>query len=167
MTLADRIVVMSDRKIQQVGTPMEIYARPANKFVATFVGSPPMSFLDVTLSEGAGGLARATLPGGAAVDTDVPLADLPISAAWRLGLRAEAVKVVAPGAGLVDAKVEFVERLGDRTLVYLRLADGAAITAEDAGTSRAAMGDAVGLVLDGAKHLFDADDRAHYAQVRP
>jgi hypothetical protein len=77
-------------------------------------------------------------------------------------VRAEAVKVVAPGAGLVDAKVEFVERLGDRTLVYLRLADGAAITAEDAGTSRAAMGDAVGLALDGAAHLFDAEDRAHY-----
>ena len=171
MTLADRIVVMSDRKIQQVGTPMEIYARPANRFVATFVGSPPMSFLDVTLGEGAsssergGGLARATLPGGASIDTEVPLAALPASPAWRLGLRAEAVKVVAPGAGLVDAKVEFVERLGDRTLVYLRLADGAAITAEDAGTSRATMGDAVGLALDGATHLFDADDRAHYAPV--
>jgi multiple sugar transport system ATP-binding protein len=55
MTLADRIVVMSDRRIQQVGTPMEIYARPANRFVATFVGSPPMSFLDVTLGEGAAG----------------------------------------------------------------------------------------------------------------
>jgi multiple sugar transport system ATP-binding protein len=166
MTLADRIVVMSDRRIQQVGTPMEIYARPANRFVATFVGSPPMSFLDVGLSEGAGGLARATLPGGASIDTEVPLAALaalPASPAWRLGLRAEAVKVVAPGAGLVDATVEFVERLGDRTLVYLRLADGAAITAEDAGTSRAAMGDAVGLALDGAVHLFDADDRAHYA----
>ena len=162
MTLADRIVVMSDRRIQQVGTPMEIYARPANRFVATFVGSPPMSFLDTTLGEGAGGLVRATLAGGAAVDTEVPLAALPAGAGWRLGLRAEAVKVVAPGAGLVDAKVEFVERLGDRTLVYLRLADGSAITAEDAGTSRAAMGDAVGLALDGPVHLFDADDRAHY-----
>jgi multiple sugar transport system ATP-binding protein len=165
MTLADRIVVMSDRRIQQVGTPMEIYARPANKFVATFVGSPPMSFLDVTLGEGRSGLARAALAGGATIDTEVPLAALPASPAWRLGVRAEAVKVVAPGTGLVDAKVEFVERLGDRTLVYLRLADGAAITAEDAGTSRAAMGDAVGLALDGAVHLFDAEDRAHYGPV--
>ncbi len=165
MTLADRIVVMSDRRIQQVGTPMEIYARPANRFVATFVGSPPMSFLDVTLGEGAGGLARATVAGGATIDTEVPLAALPASSAWRLGVRAEAVKVVAPGAGLVDAKVEFVERLGDRTLVYLRLADGSAITAEDAGTSRAAMGDAVGLALAGPVHLFDADDRAHYGPL--
>jgi multiple sugar transport system ATP-binding protein len=162
MTLADRIVVMSDRRIQQVGTPMEIYARPANRFVATFVGSPPMSFLDVTLDAGVDGLARATLPGGASLDTDVPLAALPTSPTWRLGLRAEGVKVVAPGAGLVDAQVEFVERLGDRTLVYLRLTDGATITAEDVGASRAAMGDRVGLALDGARHLFDADDRAHY-----
>lgn len=163
MTLADRIVVMSDRRIQQVGTPMEIYARPANRFVATFVGSPPMSFLDATLSEGPGGLARATLAGGASVDTGVPLTDLPAAPGWRLGLRAETVRVVAPGAGLIDARVEFVERLGDRTLVYLRLADGAAVTAEDAGTSRAAMGDVVGLTLAGPPHLFDADDVAHYA----
>jgi len=165
MTLADRIVVMSDRRIQQVGTPMEIYARPANRFVATFVGSPPMSFLAATQAEGPGGLARATLAGGGGVDTAVPLADLPAGPGWRLGLRAETVRVVAPGAGLVDAKVEFVERLGDRTLVYLRLADGAAITAEDAGTSRAAMGDVVGLTLAGPPHLFDADDRAHYARA--
>ncbi|MGR4863644.1 ABC transporter ATP-binding protein [Caulobacter sp. LARHSG274] len=169
MTLADRIVVMSDRRIQQVGTPMEIYARPANRFVATFVGSPPMSFLDATLSEGPAGLARATLAGGAKVDTGVALTDLPAGAGagWRLGLRAETVRVVAPGAGLVDARVEFVERLGDRTLVYLRLADGAAITAEDAGTSRAAMGDVVGLALTGPPHLFDADDVAHYDRSRP
>lgn len=165
MTLADRIVVMSDRKIQQVGTPMEIYARPANKFVATFVGSPPMSFLDVLLTDGPGNKARATLAGGAIVDTEVPLADLPTGDGWRLGLRAENVRVVAPGAGLIDAKVEFVERLGDRTLVYLRLADGAAITAEAPGTSPAAMGDLVGLALEGAPHLFDAQDRAHYARV--
>jgi multiple sugar transport system ATP-binding protein len=72
---------------------------------------------------------------------------------------------VAPGAGLLDAKVEFVERLGDRTLVYLRLADGAAITAEDAGTSRAGMGDVVGLTLADPPHLFDADDVAHYARA--
>jgi multiple sugar transport system ATP-binding protein len=165
MTLADRIVVMSDRRIQQVGTPMEIYARPANRFVATFVGSPPMTFLDATLAAGPGGVARATLAGGASVDTAVPFADLPASPAWRLGLRAETVRVVGPGTGLLDATVEFVERLGDRTLVYLRLADGAAITAEDVGTSRAAMGDVVGLTLSGPPHLFDADDRAHYAKA--
>ena len=56
MTLADRIVVMNDRRIQQVGPPMEIYARPANAFVARFVGSPAMTLAPATLVEG-GGLA--------------------------------------------------------------------------------------------------------------
>ncbi|MDB5457257.1 MAG: transporter ATP-binding protein [Caulobacter sp.] len=165
MTLADRIVVMSDRRIQQIGTPMEIYARPANRFVATFVGSPPMAFLDVTLNVGADGLARAALADGAGVQTAMPLADLPSSPTWRLGVRPEAAKVVAPGTGLVDAKIAFVERLGDRTLVHLRLADGGALTAEDAGTSRAAMDDIVGLAIDGPVHLFDAEDNAHHPRA--
>jgi multiple sugar transport system ATP-binding protein len=164
MTLADRIVVMSDRTIQQVGTPMEIYARPANRFVATFVGSPPMTFLDATVTAGPGGLAQAALTGGAVVPTAVPFTDLPAGPGWRLGLRAESVRVTAPGAGLVDAKVDFVERLGDRTLVHLSL-PGGTITAEDAGTSRVAMGDVVGLAIQGPVHLFDAEGRAHHGKA--
>jgi multiple sugar transport system ATP-binding protein len=166
MTLADRIVVMSDRTIQQVGTPMEIYARPANRFVATFVGSPPMTFLDAQLSAGPGGDALATVAGGA-VATGVPIASLPEGETWKLGVRAEAVKVTAPGAGMADATVDFVERLGDRTLVYLRLPDGGAITAEDAGASRAAMGEVVGVAIDGDVHLFDGEGRAHHARPAP
>ena len=61
MTLADRIVVMNDRRIQQVGPPMEIYSRPANVFVAQFVGSPAMTLLPATRAEVAGEFARLTL----------------------------------------------------------------------------------------------------------
>ncbi|MEM9964497.1 MAG: TOBE domain-containing protein, partial [Asticcacaulis sp.] len=156
MTLADRIVVMHDKKIQQVGAPMDIYARPANRFVASFVGSPPMNFLPVSVSEEASG-AVATLGDGSKVTTRVTgLAD---SASWELGLRPEHVRVSDQG---LAAKVEFVERLGERTLVYARLGDGTALTAEDEGLSRVKMGDAIYLKVDGdAAHLFDADGKGY------
>lgn len=158
MTLADRIVVMHGRKIPQIGTPMEIYSRPANTFVASFVGSPPMNLLPAQVSM-AEGRAVATLSTGATVATAIH--HLPDSPAWQLGLRPECVKVAGEG---VSAKVEFVERLGERTLIYARLSDGTAITAEDAGISRVTMGDAVHLAIRAdAAHLFDAEGRGHHA----
>lgn len=157
MTLADRIVVMHDKKIQQVGAPMDIYARPANRFVASFVGSPPMNFLPVSVSEGANG-AVATLGDGSKVTTRVK--GVAESASWELGLRPEHVRVSDQG---LAAKVEFVERLGERTLVYARLGDGTALTAEDEGLSRVKMGDTIYLKVDGdAAHLFDADGKGYH-----
>ena len=159
MTLADRIVVMKDRKIQQVGTPMEIYSRPNNVFVAGFVGSPPMNILkaDITADKG---FAVASL-GGATIRTRVKMAGLGTSSTWRLGLRPEHVSVAVDGD--LAAQVEFVERLGERTLVYAKLADGTAITAEDVGTSRLNMGDSVRFKVDGAAaHLFDGDGLGYH-----
>ena len=76
MTLADRIVVMNDRRIQQVGPPMEIYARPANTFVAQFVGSPAMTIIPATLADG-GPNANVVLGDGTRVVTAVPRDSLP------------------------------------------------------------------------------------------
>ena len=160
MTLADRIIVMNDRKIQQVGPPMEIYARPANIFVAQFVGSPAMTLAPAQLLDG-GEHARVRLGDGSEVATRVQRDGLPVDGV-RLGLRPEAVRVAADGA--MRAQVELVERLGERTLVYARLADGQAITAEDEGYSRIAIGDEVGLTIDGsAAHLFGPDGDGHHA----
>jgi multiple sugar transport system ATP-binding protein len=164
MTLADRMVVMNDRRIQQVGSPMEVYARPANIFVARFVGSPAMSLLPATLAA-SDGPARVRLGCGSEVATHVPAAGL--SHGLRLGLRPEAVTVTAPGDGVIDAEVELVERLGDRTLIYARLSDGAEVTAQDGGGSGLRIGDRVGLAVDGARaHLFDADGVGHHAEAR-
>ena len=163
MTLADRIVVMKDKKIQQVGTPMEIYSRPANVFVAGFVGSPPMNILKTTLSE-TKGLASATLGENSEVCTQIRLAVLPKSDHWRIGLRPENVTVTASEGADLTAHVEFVERLGERTLVYAKLKDGTSITAGDTGLSRVVMGDTIGLKIDGASaHLFDAAGRGYHA----
>ncbi|MCG5478090.1 ABC transporter ATP-binding protein [Sinorhizobium alkalisoli] len=159
MTLADRIVVMNNRKIEQIGTPMEIYSRPASRFVATFVGSPTMNFLPVSLSI-QGGFVRARLPDGTELQTAIPLAGINGSE-HALGIRAEAVKLAHGGTATTTGKVDVIERLGDRTLLYARLKDGSAIVAEDIGNSRIAIGDEIALTLDGARtHLFDAAGRA-------
>ncbi len=161
MTLADRIVVMNDRKIQQTGPPMEIYARPANTFVARFVGSPAMTLAPGTLVDRAGDFAAVRLGDGSTVETRVPSAGLAAGEPVQLGLRPESVRVADEG---IAAKVELVERLGERTLVYARLGDGQAITAEDKGTSRVRMDDAVRLRIDGAAaHIFDAGGAARHA----
>ena len=161
MTLADRIVVINDRRIQQVGAPMEIYSRPANVFVAQFVGSPAMTLAAATLEEG-GPHARLKLGDGSIVQTQVDRDSLPTAAELRLGLRPEAVRV-AEGAGTTKAKVELVERLGERSLVYARLSDGQAITAEDDAYSRLAIGDEVALAIDGAAaHVFGPDGTGYH-----
>jgi multiple sugar transport system ATP-binding protein len=165
MTLADRIVVMNDRRIQQVGPPMEIYSRPANTFVARFVGSPAMTLAPVTLLPGDGPFASVRLGDGAQVDTHVPRAGLPAEGPFELGLRPENVTVAPAEGATTTGKVELVERLGDRTLVYARLADGLAVTAEDEGNSRVHMGDSVGLrILGAGTHLFGPDGAGHHAE---
>ncbi len=160
MTIADRIVVMNDRRIQQVGPPMEIYSRPANTFVAQFVGSPAMTLLPAVLIDG-GPLARLKLGDGSVVQTQVQSGELP-QGDLRLGLRPEAVRV-ANGPATTKAKVELVERLGERALVYARLADGQPITAEDDAYSNIAIGDEVPLAINGnMAHVFGPDGTGYH-----
>jgi multiple sugar transport system ATP-binding protein len=165
MTLADRIVVFNDRKIQQVAAPMDIYLRPANRFVAQFVGSPAMSILPARLADG-GEHAAVTLGSGSRIETRVPRASLPAASALEIGLRPEHVQVAeGGGTGTLEAEVLLVERLGERSLVYARLGDGGEITAEDKGTSRLKAGDRVTLSVDGASaHLFGPDGSGYHGQ---
>ncbi len=161
MTLAGRIVVMNERKIEQIGTPMEIYAQPATEFVARFVGSPAMNFMPAKIVDG-GGFAALTLANGAVLETGIPVHALAAAETYRLGIRAEAVRVDSHGG--LDGEVEVVERLGDRTHLHVRLPDGASIVAEAPGGSRATPGDAVKLRLDGSQaHLFDAQGKGYSA----
>jgi multiple sugar transport system ATP-binding protein len=163
MTLADRIVVFNDRRIQQVAAPMEIYLRPANRFVAQFVGSPAMTILPARLVDG-GEFAAVTLGDGSRVETRVPGAEVPRGEGLKLGLRPEHVRVAENG---IAAEVVLVERLGERSLVYAKLADGSLITGEDAGTSTLKAGDRIALAVAGAAaHLFGPDGSGfHRAEV--
>ena len=163
MTLATRIVVMNNRKIEQIGTPMEVYTRPASRFVAAFVGSPAMNFLPVTAVSDNGGNAQVTLADKSVVQTGVATSKLPTGSQLTLGLRPESVRVVRDGSG-ITGKSEIVERLGDRTLAYVRLADNSVVVAEDEGMSSLDVGSVVNLQVNGSMaHLFDAQDVAYHA----
>jgi multiple sugar transport system ATP-binding protein len=160
MTLADRIIVMNDRRIQQVGPPMEIYSRPANIFVAQFVGSPAMTLLPAALLDGAE-FAQLKLGDGSTVQTQVPRARLP-TGELRLGVRPEAVRV-ATNEATTKGKVDLFERLGERTLVYAHLADRQPVTAEDEAYSQVKIGDEVPLAIDGAAaHVFGPDGTGYH-----
>lgn len=115
MTLADRVVVMSHGIVQQVGTPTEIYDRPANTFVASFIGNPAMNLIAGEVTQGTFRAEGMQVPGLAAADGPV-----------TLGFRAEDASVVAEG-GNITAPVYSMELLGDATLVSVRI--GAALVA--------------------------------------
>ena len=157
MTLANRIVVLNNCKIEQVGTPMEVYTRPVSRFVAGFIGSPAMNFLPVTLT-GAGDKPAAKLSDGTVLTLpSAPKGDGP----WELGIRPEALAVMTQGAATASATASVVERLGDRTLVYAKMADGTQIIAQDSGKSTVQAGQKVGLSFDTtALHMFDGAGRA-------
>jgi multiple sugar transport system ATP-binding protein len=163
MTLADRIVVMNNRRIEQIGSPMEIYERPATKFVAGFVGAPAMNFVDVAIDR-SGDVITVTFADSTVIATDIASNQV-VDGAHTFGVRAEDVRIAPTGQGNVDGKVDVLERLGERTLVYTRLSDGQIIVASDAGNSRVAVGDTVGLAFDGRKsHLFNETGRAWHAR---
>jgi len=158
--LSDRIVVMNQQRIEQIGTPSEVYDRPATLFVAEFIGSPAMNILPVTRVPTAAGLQRVKLGDGTEIDTLLAAAALPKDGPLRIGLRPESVAVCAPGGGSTSAVVEFVEFLGDRTHVYLSLAGEDRIVALGAASLAARVGETVGIRFDPAgAHLFDAQGR--------
>ncbi|WP_443751295.1 ABC transporter ATP-binding protein [Asticcacaulis solisilvae] len=163
MTLAHRVMVLHDHQIQQIGTPLEIFTRPANLFVARFVGATPMNIFDGAIRRGRDGHAEFELAQGIVVKTAIAFAGLPDSPEWKLGLRAEHVSV-GGARPTARAKVDFVERLGELSFVHARLDDGREIVAAEPGLSPHQAGADIGLKFDGAcAHLFDATGRAWHA----
>jgi multiple sugar transport system ATP-binding protein len=129
------------------------------------VGSPAMTLAPAALLPGDGEHARVRLGDGAEVETRVKRDGLPAAGPLQLGLRPEMVSVAAAGSGTTEARVELVERLGERTLVYSVLADGLEVIAQDEGNSRLQVGDRIGLRMDGAAaHLFGPDGAAFHAE---
>jgi multiple sugar transport system ATP-binding protein len=114
MTLADRIVAMHGGVVQQVGSPLELYDRPANLFVAGFIGSPGMNFLEATYRAG-----DVTLKDGTTISLPTPLG-LSAGAAVTLGIRPEHVVLSTDGSG-IGADVELVEPTGFGIILHLSL----------------------------------------------
>jgi multiple sugar transport system ATP-binding protein len=160
MTLADRIVVLDAGRIAQVGSPLDLYHRPENKFVASFIGSPAMNFLAVSANGGEGRAVTLDLSGAGALAVETRHSGRP-AGALELGIRPEHVAPTAPGdAGAVlDGRVSVVERLGNATILYVDTPAGNLVV-EDGSESEARIGDVVGLKFDaGRAHLFGEDGR--------
>ncbi len=157
MTMADRIVVLQAGRVEQVGTPLDLYHRPANLFVAGFIGSPRMNLLPATVA-GAGpdGLRVALVGGG---EVAVPVDGAATGSAVTLGIRPEALR--PDPAGAIAGTVSHVERLGGLTLVHVTLAGGGLAIMQIEGTDPSRAGDPIRLKADGgASHVFDAGGQA-------
>ncbi|RQG86672.1 sn-glycerol-3-phosphate ABC transporter ATP-binding protein UgpC [Natrarchaeobius halalkaliphilus] len=162
MTMGDRIVVLNDGQLQQVGTPLECYHRPANQFVAGFLGSPPMNFLDVEADPEDGSLRHQnfTLP-----LSDSAPADLD-GDRFVLGIRPEHITLTetpqthAEPDRLIETDVTVTEPMGDVTNVYLEVG-GTSVTVTTDGHVGVAAGDRIHMHVPGTKtHLFDAESGA-------
>jgi multiple sugar transport system ATP-binding protein len=117
MTLAKRIVVMSSGRIEQVGTPMELYNDPDNIFVAGFIGSPRMNFLDAEIESIAPRRAVLRLPSGDTIAAAVDTRSARPGQRVTLGIRPEHFDARAK-SNVLPVKVRFVERLGSVTIAY-------------------------------------------------
>ena len=155
MTMADKIVVLRGGKVEQVGSPLELYNNPVNRFVAGFIGSPKMNFLQATLRPARDGTAQVSLG-----DTVLPLPHL----RWQgeadcsFGIRPEHLRLGGDGTCLGDARVQLVEQLGGSSLIYGTLADGQPITAQLEGQQKPRPGESVPLHLNvSLAHLFRLD----------
>lgn len=139
MTLADRVVVLQGGVIEQVGSPMELYDAPVNKFVAQFIGMPQMNIMPMHV-----------------------FPDAPENVA-EIGVRPEHLSVTDYDLGVIKGEVEIVEVLGNETLIHVNLenAQGAQVIVRQYEISHLKSGDKVGINCESsAAHFFDADGRA-------
>jgi len=160
MTLADKIVVLHDGRVEQVGAPLELYNSPANLFVAGFIGSPKMNFLKGTVASVKGTTVEISLPDGKTItiEHDAPGSE---NDQATVGIRPEHLLLAGPKEGLLKAEVDVVERLGDVSYLYCKLSDGTAIIASTPGTSEATTGDTIHLTARIDKiHVFGSDGTA-------
>ena len=161
MTMADKIVVLQGGVVEQVGSPLELYHRPRNLFVAGFIGSPKMNFLPVSVAAVNGGTATLKLPGGALMPLPLRGGSVAPGAKGTLGVRPEHLSLGEARDGASGATVRLAEHLGAETMLYLDAADGAAIVVRADGLNRAKVGDRVTVGFDPRScHLFDSAGRA-------
>jgi multiple sugar transport system ATP-binding protein len=160
MTLADRIVVLRSGVIEQVGTPLDLYNRPANLFVAGFIGSPRMNFIAGEITEVAGG--QVTFRGRSGIKLTLPQTGaLPlVEGTVTLGVRPEHLRLADPVASSLRGEVNITEQLGGETFLHVGLPAGETIVVELSGQVDTQPGERVGLQVEPGKHHFFARDGA-------
>ena len=145
MTMADRVVVLRDGAVEQQGAPLHLYDRPANRFVAQFIGMPQMNVVDAAELPALGRILGTSMSDG------------------FIGVRPEHISVTARGAGQLAARVEVIEALGADTLIYARTpgasgGEGVQLVSRQSARTALRPGDAVGLdIAPDHFHLFGRD----------
>jgi multiple sugar transport system ATP-binding protein len=149
LTLADRIVVLNGGVVQQVGTPLDLYDRPANRFVAQFIGSPTMNILPVVRAASGAHLANGS-----------PVAGVP-QGAVEIGIRPEHLELADPSAAPLRGTVDVVENLGSDTNIYAQIDGVGPLMVRRHGHVALRPGDAIGLAWEPERvHLFREDGTA-------
>jgi multiple sugar transport system ATP-binding protein len=147
MTMADRIVVLNNGKVEQIGSPLELYRAPKNRFVAGFIGSPKMNFLAVKVQRADAAGVTIGLPGGTSITLPFIAEGVKAGDALTLGIRPEHLSETGVAAGdlqgKLSGKVMVVEHLGGETLLHVNLDDGVLIQVKGSGESTTSDGQSV------------------------
>jgi multiple sugar transport system ATP-binding protein len=161
MTMADRIVVLNAGQVAQAGPPMDLYHKPDNEFVATFIGSPKMNVVPATATRVGGGLHLESPIG---LKLDLPDSGNSFEpGAVRVGVRPENLRIAADGEGNLTTEVVIVERLGVETYLTVGSPQNPIVVRTE-GDLAIRPGDRISLAVDtGAVHLFDSAGRV----IRP
>ena len=159
MTMADRIVVLREGRIEQVGTPLEIYRHPVNLFVAGFIGSPPMNFLPGRIENCDQAGVQVSLPGNVTTFVAATSDVVKVNDEVTLGIRPEGLRPDA--AGVLRGITHRVERLGAVSLLHAELDGGAGVVAQIGAIDEVVPRQRISLAIDPAQcHVFDGNGKA-------
>ena len=162
LTMANRIAIMKDGLIEQVGTPHDVFAKPVNVFVASFIGTPQMNLVEAELKSFSNGMASVVLAGQqVAIATDPAVSRLKPSKVM-IGIRPRAFSTVQDkAADTIDAQAELIEPMGAETLIHARTATGGDIRVVVPRDKRVKVGEALHLKPDPRQtHVFGEDGKA-------
>jgi multiple sugar transport system ATP-binding protein len=159
MTMADRIVVLNQGLVEQVGSPLELYHRPTNRFVAGFIGSPNMNFIEVKAAGASAQGVAVQAPGGETVTIPVAGPNVKAGDTLTLGVRPEHLEVAASGA--LSGPVTVIERLGGHTYLYVQVTPANLVIVLADGDIPVEVGENVKIAIEPKlAHLFGGDGAA-------
>ncbi|KXF80471.1 ABC transporter ATP-binding protein [Enterovibrio coralii] len=161
MTLADKVVIMSQGEVAQIGSPLELYHQPANRFVATFIGTPKMNVLPVDKASANDSTLKVDFGTDASIELDASLYQASAESAKAIGFRPESLSFCDAADGDLKGDVEVVEQLGSETLTYVRTLSGETVVVRADPKYTPALRSTVGIKLDATRvYLFNAEDNA-------
>ncbi|MCY7296719.1 ABC transporter ATP-binding protein [Alteromonas sp. a30] len=161
MTLADKVVVLNQGQIEQVGAPIELYERPKNMFVAGFLGMPRMSFLDAKVKDVHSQSVDIELNNGTSLSLPIATQNLKSQSHVTLGIRPEHINLCEKESGDMQVTFDVAEHLGSDTYCYAKTHSGESLTIRENSETNVSAGESLGVRINTAKcHLFDQQGNA-------